>query len=76
MTRLEANLTILETLKNLTTKYPDLRFGQLLAGADVNLTTFDSAGKVYIRDSYYEESEQTLNRMYRNPLVVDMVKTS
>ena len=53
MTRLEANIKILNITKQLTYMFPDMRFIQLLTTVDVILGT----------DQFYEESEVTLNRI-------------
>lgn len=48
MTRLEANLKILEKLKTYLEKYPDLRFCQALSSLDLD------------KDNFYQESVVTL----------------
>lgn len=53
MTRLEANIKILNITKQLAYMFPDMRFIQLLTTVDVILGT----------DQFYEESEVTLNRI-------------
>lgn len=53
MTRLEANIKILNITKQLVYMFPDMRFIQLLTTVDVILGT----------DQFYEESEVTLNRI-------------
>ena len=53
MTRLEANIKILNITKQLAYMFPDMRFIQLLTTVDVILGT----------DQFYEESEFTLNRI-------------
>ena len=53
MTRLEANIKILNITKQLAYMFPDMRFIQLLTTIDVILGT----------DQFYEESEVTLNRI-------------
>ena len=53
MTRLEANIKILNITKQLAYMFPDMRFIQLL-------TTFDA---ILGTDQFYEESEVTLNRI-------------
>lgn len=53
MTRLEANIKILNITKQLAYMFPDMRFIQLLTTVDVILST----------DQFYEESEVTLNRI-------------
>jgi hypothetical protein len=51
MTRLEANLQILEVISTFAQQNPDLRFSQILYALDV------IEGK---RDDFYTESETTL----------------
>lgn len=53
MTRLEANIKILNITKQLAYMFPDMRFIQLLTIVDAILGT----------DQFYEESEVTLNRI-------------
>ena len=53
MTRLEANIKILNITKQLAYMFPDMRFIQLLMVIDAILGT----------DQFYEESEVTLNRI-------------
>lgn len=53
MTRLEANIKILNITKQLAHMFPDMRFIQLLTTVDAILGT----------DQFYEESEVTLNRI-------------
>lgn len=53
MTRLEANIKILNITKQLAYMFPDMRFIQLLTTIDAILGT----------DQFYEESEVTLNRI-------------
>lgn len=53
MTRLEANIKILDITKQFTFMFPDMRFIQLLTTVDAILDT----------DQFYEESEVTLNRI-------------
>lgn len=53
MTRLEANIKILNITKQLAYIFPDMRFIQLLTTVDAILGA----------DQFYEESEVTLNRI-------------
>ena len=53
MTRLEANIKILNIVEQLVHEFPDMRFIQLLTVVDAILGT----------DQFYEESEVTLNRI-------------
>ena len=54
MTRLEANIKILNIVEQLACMFPDMRFNQLLINTQVVLE-----GK----DQFYEESENTLDRL-------------
>lgn len=53
MNRLESNIKILNIVKQLVYEFPDMRFNQLL----MNISIIQS------RDQFYEESEETLNRL-------------
>ena len=53
MTRLEANIKILNITKQLAYMFPDMRFIQLLTTVDAVIDT----------DQFNEESEVTLNRI-------------
>lgn len=53
MNRLESNIKILNIVKQLAYEFPDMRFNQLL----MNIAIIQS------RDQFYEESEETLNRL-------------
>lgn len=53
MNRLESNIKILNIVKQLACEFPDMRFNQLL----MNIAIIQS------RDQFYEESEETLNRL-------------
>jgi hypothetical protein len=65
MERQRYNKLILETLSKLVEKYPDLRFGQILANAEVIIYKNDYDETVPI-DPFYEESEITWKRMLLN----------
>lgn len=65
MERQKYNKLILETLSKLINKYPDLRFGQILANAEVIIYKNDYDETVP-RDPYYEEPEVTWERMKNN----------
>ena len=65
MERQEYNKLILETLSKLVDKYPDLRFGQILANCDIIIYKNDYDETVPI-DTFYEESEITWKRMLLN----------
>lgn len=59
---MNANKEILTKLQNLADEYPELRFGQLLASA--NLVEFVQVnGEMYIKDNFYTSSEALLKRM-------------
>ena len=65
MERQKYNKLILETLSKLINKYPDLRFGQILANAEVIIYKNDYDETVPI-DPFYEEPEVTWERMKNN----------
>ena len=65
MERQKYNKLILETLSKLINKYPDLRFGQILANAEVIIYKNDYDETVPI-DPFYEEPEFTWERMKNN----------
>ena len=65
MERQKYNKLILETLSKLIDKYPDLRFGQILANAEV-ITYKNDYDEVVPVDPFYEESEITWKRMLLN----------
>ena len=65
MERQKYNKLILETLSKLVDKYPDLRFGQILANAEI-ITYKNDYDEMVPRDPYYEEPEVTLERMKNN----------
>ena len=65
MERQKYNKLILETLSKLVEKYPDLRFGQILANAEIITYKNDYDETVPI-DPFYEESEITWKRMLLN----------
>ena len=65
MERQKYNKLILETLSKLVYKYPDLRFGQILANAEI-ITYKNDYDEMVPRDPYYEEPEVTLERMKNN----------
>lgn len=64
MTRKEANMNILDELKKLVEKYPDLRFHQLL------VAFYISNGE----DHFYEESEATLKRFLKYKKMIEKKK--
>ena len=65
MERQKYNKLILERLSKLVEKHPDLRFGQILANAEV-ITYKNDYDEMVPRDPYYEEPEVTLERMKNN----------
>ena len=62
MERQKYNKLILETLSKLVEKHPDLRFGQILANAEI-ITYKNDYDEIVPRDPFYEESEITWKRM-------------
>ena len=65
MERQKYNKLILETLSKLVEKYPDLRFGQILANAEIIIYKNDY-DEIVPKDPFYEESEITWKRMLLN----------
>lgn len=65
MTRQEYNKQILFILEEIVDKYPDLRFGQILANAEI-VTYKNDYDEIVPRDPFYEESEITWKRMLLN----------
>ena len=65
MERQKYNKLILETLSKLVEKYPDLRFGQILANAEV-ITYKNDYDEMVPVDPFYEEPEITWKRMLLN----------
>ena len=65
--KLNANQTILNKLQDLAYKYPDMRFHQLLAYAEITqqipLTNSEGQNELVIKDEFYTESSETLKRM-------------
>lgn len=74
MSRNQANRAILLELYNLIEKYPDLRFGQILVNSDIiqeeEVLLEGERQTVLIGiDPFYEESEDTLNRMMKSRII-------
>ena len=65
MERQKYNKLILETLSKLVEKHPDLRFGQILANAEV-ITYENDYDEIVVKDPFNEESEITWKRMLLN----------
>ena len=65
MERQKYNKLILERLSKLVDKHPDLRFGQILANAEV-ITYENDCDEMVVEDPFYEESEITWKRMLLN----------
>ena len=65
MERQKYNKLILETLSKLVDKYPDLRFGQILANAEV-ITYKNEYDEMVVKDPFNEESKITWKRMLSN----------
>ena len=67
--RYQYNIAIINKLTELVNKYPELRFNQLLMDCGVidskELVSL-STGSSYIKDPFYEESENTWKRMLKN----------
>ena len=74
MTRKQANRAILLELYNLVEKYPDLRFGQILADCEIikyePLVLCEGQREdILVIDPFYEESEITLSRMMQSKII-------
>ena len=74
MTRKQVNRAILLELYNLVEKYPDLRFGQILADCEIikyePLVLCEGQREdILIIDPFYEESEITLSRMMQSKII-------
>ena len=65
MERQKYNRLILERLSKLVKKHPDLRFGQILANAEV-ITYKNDYDEVVPVDPFYEESEIIWKRVLLN----------
>jgi hypothetical protein len=71
MTRQKYNLLIVEKLKELIHKYPDLRFGQILVNSEViqlEEVLLEGERQTVLKgiDPFYEEPEFTWERMKNN----------
>lgn len=74
MERQKYNKLILENLFKLVEKHPDLRFGQILVNCDIiqeeEVLLEGERQTVLIGiDPFYEESEDTLNRMMKSKII-------
>ena len=65
MERQKYNKLILEVLSELVDKHPDLRFGQILANAEV-ITYKNDYDEMVVEDPFNEESKITWERMLLN----------
>ena len=66
--RQQANVEILNSLYELVSNYPDLRFGQLLAFAGVTQVEIVPASNPKVIDIFHEESTETLARLSKTLL--------
>lgn len=71
MTRQEYNLLIVEKLRELIYKYPDLRFGQILVNSEViqlEEVLLEGERQTVLKgiDPFYEEPEFTWERVKNN----------
>lgn len=66
LTRFEYNLKIIDKLKELIIKYPDMRFGQILVNTDIIQVVSNESGIPVIQDPFYEEPEITWKRVKNN----------
>ena len=74
MTRQEYNLLIVEKLRELIYKHPDLRFGQILVNSEViqlEEVLLEGERQTVLKgiDPFYEEPEFTWERMKNNKFV-------
>lgn len=63
MSRKLYNTAIVEKLKELVNKHPDLRFGQILINADIIQVVPNEFGVPIVDDPFYEEPEITWERV-------------
>lgn len=66
--RLENNLKIIDILKTCANQNPQLRFWQLLVAAKI-IEYKDGLDLPIVKDSFYEESTVTLNRLKNSEIV-------
>ena len=60
--RQQSNLKILDLIMEYVDKYPQLRFGQILA--NLNIIQYDDADQKHpVIDPFYEESTEMYNRI-------------
>ena len=62
--RYESNKTILTLLEQFVEEYPDMRFGQILMAMHIIEMEQDGPNKFSVKDPFYEESVDTLKRIY------------
>lgn len=68
MSRKLYNTAIVNKLVELVNKHPDLRFGQILANAEV-ITYENDCDEMVPKDPFYEEPEVTWERVKNNSFV-------
>ena len=68
MNRKLYNTAIVEKLKELVNKYPDLRFGQILASAEV-ITYKNDYDEMVVEDPFNEEPKVIWERMKNNKFI-------
>ena len=66
--RLENNLKIIEILKTCANQNPQLRFWQLLVASKI-IEYKDGLNVPIVKDSFYEESTVTLDRLKNSEIV-------
>lgn len=66
--RLENNLKIIDILKTCANQNPQLRFWQLLVASKI-IEYKDSLNSPIVKDSFYEESTVTLDRLKNSEIV-------
>ena len=64
--RLIANKQILKLLSEIIDMHPEWRFHQVLQNIDINMRNFNAFS---LKDLFYEESTETLDRMEKNVYV-------
>lgn len=68
MTRLEYNIKIIDKLKELIIKHPDLRFGQLLVNCNI-ITLVPSDKQLLAEDPFNEEPKITWEKVKNSNIV-------
>ena len=61
--RLESNIKILEIIKNYCEKYPEMRFGQVLA--NLHIIEYDDTQLHNVIDPFFDEPVDILNKIHK-----------